>query len=78
MGLILDIVNNVGPRVQDRVDKGENLKGVLMEELEKEIAQSLTDQDKEKEHLKISNAIISDTDNIDNKIYCEGGKYNGR
>lgn len=70
MGLILDIINNVVPRVQERVDKGENLKDVLMEELEKEIAQSLTDQDKGKEHNKIINDIIPLGIDLDNgEIY---------
>ena len=40
MGLILDIVDKVVPRVQERVSKGEDIKDVLMEELEKEIAQA--------------------------------------
>lgn len=67
MGLILDIVNNVIPRVQDRLAKGENLKGTLIEELEKEIAQSLTDQDKGKEHNeKILNYILTDTKDLNN------------
>ena len=38
MGLILDIVNNVVPRVQKRTSAGEDLKSALSIELEKEIA----------------------------------------
>ena len=60
MGLILDIVNNVVPRVQRRmVKKGEDLKNVLREELEKEIARNSTDQSKSYENNKIFNEMIS-------------------
>ncbi|MDC4242589.1 hypothetical protein NE398_20920 [Clostridium tertium] len=67
MGLILDIVNNVVPKVQERVSKGEGLKKVLYEELEKEIAQSLTDQDKRIEpNTKTTTDIIPLGTDIDN------------
>ena len=63
MGLILDIVNNVVPKVQERVSKGEGLKKVLYEELEKEIAHSLTDQ-------SIGNKRCKNNEHIDNnEIY---------
>ncbi|WP_250455935.1 hypothetical protein [Clostridium tertium] len=73
MGLILDIVNNVVPKVQERVSKGEGLKKVLYEELEKEIAQSLTDQDKRIEpNTKTTTDIIPLGTDIDNdQIYIE-------
>lgn len=67
MGLILDIVDKVVPRVQERVSKGEGLKKVLYEELEKEIAQSLTDQDKRIEpNTKTTTDIIPLGTDIDN------------
>ncbi|MDZ5016738.1 hypothetical protein GNF72_16210 [Clostridium perfringens] len=66
MGLILDIVNNVVPRVQQRVETGEELKEVLLEELEKEIAHYSTDQSKSYEHVKLINDIIADDEDIDN------------
>ncbi len=50
MGLILDIVNNVVPRVQKRTSAGEDLKSALSIELEKEIAHYSTDQSKSYEH----------------------------
>lgn len=65
MGLILDIVNNVVPKVQERVSKGESLKKALYEELEKEIAQSLATK-QGKEHTKTFNDIIADDEDIDN------------
>ncbi|MBS6504225.1 MAG: hypothetical protein KH415_21905 [Clostridium sp.] len=70
MGLILDIVDKVVPRVQDRVRKGESLKQVLYEELEKEIAQSLATT-QGKEHSKNNvNDILTDKEDIDNnEIY---------
>lgn len=70
MGLILDIVNNVVPKVQERVSKGEGLKKALCEELEKEIAQSLATK-QGKEHCK-NNVIdiLTDKEDIDNgEIY---------
>lgn len=66
MGLILDIVNNVVPKVQERVAKGEGLKEVLAEELEKEIAYSLPDQSIDNKHIKIFNDIIPPGVDIDN------------
>lgn len=55
MGLILDIVDKVVPRVQRRMaKKGEDLKDVLIEELEKEIARNSTDQSKSYENTKYS------------------------
>ena len=67
MGLLLDIVDKVVPRVQERVSKGEGLKKVLYEELEKEIAQSLTDQDKRIEpNTKTTTDIIPLGTDIDN------------
>lgn len=71
MGLILDIVDKVVPRVQDRVRKGEGLKQVLYEELEKEIAQSLATK-QEKEHLKNNiNDILTDKVDLDNGYICD-------
>jgi len=46
MGLILDIVNNVVPRVQKRTSAGEDLRSALSIELEKEIAHYSTNQSK--------------------------------
>lgn len=71
MGLILDIVNNVVPKVQERVSKGEELRKVLYEELEKEKAHSLTDQSIENERCKNNvNNILTDKEDIDNnEIY---------
>lgn len=71
MGLILDIVNKVVPRVQERVSKGEGLKKVLYEELEKEIAHSLTNQSIGNEQCKNNvNNILTDKEDIDNnEIY---------
>lgn len=66
MGLILDIVNKVVPKVQKRVSKGESLKKALYEELEKEIAHYSTDQSKSYEHIKTFNDIIADAEDIDN------------
>ncbi|MDB1932946.1 hypothetical protein PMY12_14970 [Clostridium tertium] len=67
MGLILDIVNNVVPKVQERVSKGEGLKKVLYEELEKEIAHSLTNQSIGNKRCKNNvNNIITDKEDIDN------------
>ena len=72
MGLILDIVNNVVPKVQERVAKGEGLKEVLAEELEKEIAHSLPDQSIENKHNKIFNDIIPPGVDIDHReLYFE-------
>lgn len=71
MGLILDIVDKVVPRVQDRVRKGEGLKQVLYEELEKEIAQSLATK-QGKEHLKNNiNDILTDKVDLDNGYICD-------
>lgn len=71
MGLILDIVDKVVPRVQERVSKDEELRKVLYEELEKEIAQPLATT-QEKEHLKnnISN-ILTDKVDLDNGYICD-------
>jgi len=71
MGLILDIVDKVVPRVQERVSKDEELRKVLYEELEKEIAQSLATT-QEKEHYKnnISN-ILTDKVDLDNGYICD-------
>lgn len=72
MGLILDIINNVVPRVQARVEKGETLKKALYEELEKEIAHYSTDQSKSYEHNKTFNDIISPGTDIDNdQVYIK-------
>lgn len=71
MGLILDIVDKVVPRVQERVSKDEELKKVLYEELEKEIAQSLATT-QEKEHLKNNiNDILTDKVDLDNGYICD-------
>jgi len=67
MGLILDIVDKVVPRVQERVSKGESLKDVLTEELEKEIARNSTDQSKSYEHDRTFNDILADKVDIDNE-----------
>ena len=75
MGLILDIVDKVVPRVQERVSKDEELRKVLYEELEKEIAQSLATT-QEKEHYKnnISN-ILTDKVDLDNYgVYDKNGQ----
>lgn len=71
MGLILDIVNKVVPRTLDRLEKeGGMLKDILSEELEKEIAHSLTDQSIENESMKPLQNIITDKEDIDNnEIY---------
>ena len=70
MGLILDMVDKVVPRVQERVSKGEELRKVLYEELEKEKAHSLTDQSIENESMKPLQNIITDKEDIDNnEIY---------
>ena len=70
MGLILDIIDKVVPRVQARVDKGEELKKALSEELEKEIAHYSTDQSKSYEHDTKTNLSITDAEDIDNgEIY---------
>ncbi|MDB1933937.1 hypothetical protein PMY12_05925 [Clostridium tertium] len=70
MGLILDMVDKVVPRVQERVSKGEELRKVLYEELEKEIAHSLTNQSIENESMKPLQNIITDKEDIDNnEIY---------
>lgn len=70
MGLILDIIDKVVPRVQARVDKGEELKKALSEELEKEIAHYSTDKSKSYEHTKTINDIIPLGIDIDNgEIY---------
>ena len=67
MGLILDIVNKVVPRTLDRLEKeGGMLKDILSEELEKEIAHSLTDQSIENESMKPLQNIITDKEDIDN------------
>lgn len=66
MGLILNIVNNVVPRVQKRVSNGDDFKIALAEELEKEIAQSHADQNNGKEHIKKSKNIIPPAKDIDN------------
>lgn len=72
MGLILDIIDKVVPRVQARVDKGEELKKALSEELEKEIAHYSTDQSKSYEHTKTINDIIPLGTDIDNdQIYIK-------
>ncbi len=55
MGLILDMVDKVVPRVQERVSKVEELRKVLYEELEKEMAHYSTDQSKSYEHNKMFN-----------------------
>lgn len=55
MGLILDMVDKVVPRVQERISKGEELRKVLYEELEKEMAHYSTDQSKSYEHNKMFN-----------------------
>lgn len=71
MGLILDIVDKVVPRVQERVSKDEELRKVLYEELEKEIAQSLATT-QEKEHLKNNiNDILTDKVDLDNGYICD-------
>lgn len=71
MGLILDIVNKVVPRVQERVSKDEELRKVLYEELEKEIAQSLATK-QEKEHLKNNiTDILADKVDLDNGYICD-------
>lgn len=70
MGLILDMVDKVVPRVQERVSKGEELRKVLYEELEKEKTHSLTDQSIENESMKPLQNIITDKEDIDNnEIY---------
>ncbi|MGG7058744.1 hypothetical protein ACQPUZ_10640 [Clostridium tertium] len=70
MGLLLDIVDKVVPRVQERVSKGEGLKKALYEELEKEIAHYSTDQSKSYEHDKTFNDILADKEDIDNGYIC--------
>ena len=70
MGLILDIVDKVVPIVQERVSKGEELKDVLMEELEKEIARNSTDQGESYEHdITFDNIIPLGTDIDNGEIY---------
>ena len=72
MGLILDIVNKVVPRTLDRLEKeGGMLKDILSEELEKEIAHSLTDQSIGNKRCKNNvNNILTDKEDIDNnEIY---------
>ncbi|MCI6692533.1 MAG: hypothetical protein MR510_08660 [Clostridium sp.] len=71
MGLILDIVNNVVPRVQKRRSAGEDLKSALSIELEKEIAHYFTDQSKSYEHIKnnIGNILTDNCDLDNNEIY---------
>lgn len=71
MGLILDIVNKVVPRTLDRLEKeGGMLKDILSEELEKEIAHSLTDQSIGNKPMKPLQNIITDKEDIDNnEIY---------
>ena len=71
MGLILDIVNNVVPRVQKRTSAGEDLKSALSIELEKEIAHYSTDQSMSYEHIKnnISNILTDNYDLDNNEIY---------
>lgn len=76
MGLILDIVNKVVPRTLDRLEKeGGMLKDILLEELEKEIAQSLATK-QGKEHLKNNiNDILTDKVDLDNYgIYENNGQ----
>lgn len=60
------MVDKVVPRVQERVSKGEELRKVLYEELEKEKAHSLTDQSIENESMKPLQNIITDKEDIDN------------
>lgn len=70
MGLILDIVNNVVPRVQKRTSAGEDLKSALSIELEKEIAHYSTDQSKSYEHTNNISNILTDKYDLDNnEIY---------
>lgn len=70
MGLILDIVDKVVPKVQERVSKGESLRKALYEELEKEIARNSTDQSKSYEHSKTINISIPPGTDLDNgEIY---------
>ncbi|MBS4958974.1 MAG: hypothetical protein KHZ99_18385 [Clostridium sp.] len=67
MGLILDIVNKVVPRILDRLEKeGGMLKDILSEELKKEIAYSLTDQSIENKQMKLLKNSIADKEDIDN------------
>lgn len=65
MGLILDIVDKVVPRVQGRLSRGEELKIALMDELQKEVAQSLATK-QGKEHIKESKDIIPPGTDLDN------------
>lgn len=67
MGLILDNVNKVVPRILDRLEKeGGMLKDILSEELKKEIAYSLTDQSIENKQMKLLKNSIADKEDIDN------------
>lgn len=58
MGLILDIIDKVVPRVQERVKEGQPIKSALREELEKEIDKApLIKQGKESYKNNIRNIL---------------------
>ena len=70
MGLLLDIVDKVVPRVQERVSKGEGLKKVLYEELEKEKSSiPATTQGKELDTKTTTDIIPLGTDLDNGEIY---------